>query len=114
MHNQMERMILNQSHQFKGKESVELTLTTMPKYDENGELKPVITEYTIASNEIKIERKTFALILKKNHCGTFLRIKEDTRSTIMIPSTGLGEFQKALTELMNISEVISEINEQAE
>ncbi|MGB7748674.1 MAG: DNA-binding protein [Verrucomicrobiia bacterium] len=56
--------------------------------------------------EVQIERKTFVLTLKENPRGRFLRITEDVggrRDTIIIPSTGLAEFQKLLDEMIKTS-----------
>jgi hypothetical protein len=55
---------------------------------------------------VQIERKKFVLILKENPRGRFLRITEDVggrRDSIIIPSTGLAEFQKLLDEMIKTS-----------
>jgi len=65
-----------------------------------------VQEDTLKSTEVQIERKTFVLTLKENPRGRFLRISEDVggrRNTIIIPSTGLEEFQKLLDEMIKTS-----------
>ena len=57
------------------------------------------------SGEVRIERKTFVFTLKENPRGRFLRITEDVggrRDTIIIPSTGLEEFQKLLDSMVKV------------
>ena len=64
-------------------------------------------EDTIASTKVQIERKSFVLTLKENLRGRFLRITEDVngrRDTIIIPSTGLEEFKKAVDEMVQASD----------
>jgi len=65
-----------------------------------------VQEDTLKSGEVQIERKLFVLTLKENPRGRFLRITEDVggrRDTIIIPSTGLDEFQKLLEEMIKMS-----------
>jgi len=60
---------------------------------------------------VQIERKTIAFILKENPRGRFLRISEDAggrRNAIIIPSTGLAEFQKLLDEMIKASNELPE------
>ena len=71
--------------------------------------KPPVAEDTLKSEIIQIERKTFHFTLKENPRGRFLRITEDVggrRDTIIIPSTGLGDFKKLLDEMVKTSEEI--------
>ncbi len=52
---------------------------------------------------VEIERKTFAISLKENPRGRFLRITEQNgtrHATIIIPSTGLKDFQKVLADMI--------------
>ena len=68
--------------------------------------KPPMAEELIRIERLQIERKTFVFTLKENPRGRFLRITEDVngrRDTIMIPATGLEEFQKLLTEIVKLS-----------
>jgi len=68
--------------------------------------KPPVTEDTLKSAKIQIERKTFVLALKENPRGRFLRITEDVggrRDTIIIPAPGLEEFRKILDEMVQVS-----------
>ena len=55
------------------------------------------------TGELQIERKLFFLTLKENPRGRFLRITEEVgfkRASIIIPATGLLEFQKLLAEMI--------------
>ena len=68
--------------------------------------RPPVQEDTLKSAEVQIERKTFVLTLKENPRGRFLRISEEVggrRDTIIIPSTGLEEFQKLLDVMIKTS-----------
>jgi hypothetical protein len=65
-----------------------------------------VQEDTLKSGELQIERKKFVLILKENPRGRFLRIIEEVggrNASIIIPSTGLAEFQKLLEEMIKAS-----------
>lgn len=65
--------------------------------------KPPVAEDTLAAGMVDIERKSFSIALKGNPRGRFLRIteKNGTRhATIIIPSTGLKEFQKILADMV--------------
>ena len=68
--------------------------------------KPPVNEDTLKSGKIQIERKTFIFTLKENPRGRFLRIIEEGsghNNSIIIPSTGLAEFQKLLEEMIKAS-----------
>jgi hypothetical protein len=76
-----------------------------------GQPKPAVAEDTLKSVEVQIERKAFVFTLKENPRGRFLRITEDVggrRDTIIVPSTGLVEFQKLIAEMVKVSESIPE------
>jgi len=76
-----------------------------------GQPKSTIVEDTLKSVEVQIEHKAFVLTLKENPRGRFLRITEDVggrRDTIIVPSTGLTEFQKLIEEMVKVSESIPE------
>ena len=76
--------------------------------------RPPVQEDTLKSAEVQIERKTIAFILKENPRGRFLRISEDSRgrrNAIIIPSTGLSEFQKLLDEMIKASNELPEANQ---
>lgn len=65
--------------------------------------RPFIHEDTLKQGELQIERKFFSLTLKENPRGRFLRISEEVggkRNAIIVPSTGLPEFQKLLAEMV--------------
>jgi PurA ssDNA and RNA-binding protein len=83
-----------------------------------GSGKPPVTEDTLKSSKIQIERKTFILALKENPRGRFLRITEDVggrRDTIIIPAPGLEDFKKLLEEMVQaaneIPPKVSEVSE---
>ena len=68
--------------------------------------KPAVAEETIKTEKLQIERKTFVFTLKENPRGRFLRITEDVggrHDTIIVPSTGLDEFQKVLAEMAKVA-----------
>ena len=65
--------------------------------------RPVIQEDTIKSGELQVERKSFRFTLKENPRGRFLRITEEAgnkRNAVIVPSTGLEEFQRVMTEML--------------
>ena len=58
----------------------------------------------LESREIQIERKHFFIEYRENERGRFLRITEEAhgrRNTVIIPSTGLEEFERALDEVLS-------------
>jgi hypothetical protein len=66
-----------------------------------------VTEETLKTDKIQVERKTFVISLKENPRGRFLRITEDVggrRDTIILPATGLGEFKRVVDEMVRASE----------
>jgi hypothetical protein len=68
--------------------------------------KPPVEEETLKSEKIQVERKTFVLVLKENARGRFLRITEDVggrRDSIIVPSTGLEDFKKAVEAMLEAS-----------
>jgi len=68
--------------------------------------RPPVQEDTLKSGQVQIERKNFTFTLKENPRGRFLRITEEVggrTDSIMIPSTGLVEFQKLLNEMIEAS-----------
>jgi hypothetical protein len=74
-----------------------------------GQSKTGVSEDTLKSAEVQIERKAFVFTLKENPRGRFLRITEDVggrRDTIIVPSTGLIEFQKLIQEMVEASAAI--------
>ena len=57
----------------------------------------------IEAKQLQIERKHFQVELRENDRGRFLRITEEAhgrRNTIIIPSTGVGEFTAAIGEVL--------------
>ena len=72
-----------------------------------GAYRPPTVEDTLRTEKIQVERKTFVIALKENPRGRFLRITEDVggrRDTIILPSTGLGEFKRVIDEMVRASE----------
>ena len=68
-----------------------------------GSSKPPVTEDTIKSDKVQIERKTFVFALKENPRGRFFRITEDVggrRDTIIIPAPGLEDFKRLLDDMV--------------
>jgi hypothetical protein len=58
----------------------------------------------LESREIQIERKHFFIEYRENERGRFLRITEEAhgrRNTVIIPSTGIEEFERALDEVLS-------------
>ncbi len=73
--------------------------------------RPPVNEDTLKTAEVQVERKHFVFTLKENPRGRFLRITEDVggrRDTIIIPSTGLGEFKKLVDEMLKANDEIPE------
>ena len=71
-----------------------------------GGQKPAVSEETLKTEKIQIERKTFVFALKENPRGRFLRITEDVsgrRDTIIIPAPGLEDFKKIIDEMVRTS-----------
>lgn len=57
----------------------------------------------IESRELQVERKHFFIEYRENERGRFLRITEEAhgrRNTVIIPSTGLDEFERMLNEVL--------------
>jgi hypothetical protein len=84
-----------------------------PQY---GQPKPPVPEDTIKSVEIQVERKIFVFALKENVRGRFLRITEDAggkHNTIIIPATGLEDFNRVVNEMVKALEAAPVKNEPA-
>lgn len=76
------------------------------QYTSSSHHKPHVAEDLLRSDKIQIERKTFIFALKENPRGRFLRITEDVggrRDTIIVPATGLEEFQRLLQQMVQAS-----------
>jgi PurA-like ssDNA and RNA-binding protein len=57
----------------------------------------------IEAKELQIERKHFHVEFRENERGKFLRITEEAhgrRNTIIVPSTGVGEFTAAIDQVV--------------
>jgi hypothetical protein len=60
----------------------------------------------IDQKEFRIERKRFQVEFRENDRGKFLRITEEAhgrRNTIIVPSTGVGDFTAAIGEVLHAS-----------
>lgn len=60
----------------------------------------------LESRELQVERKHFFIEFRENDRGRFLRITEEAhgrRNTVIIPSTGLEEFERLLGEVLSVS-----------
>ncbi|MEY2428603.1 MAG: hypothetical protein QOJ40_1488 [Verrucomicrobiota bacterium] len=71
-----------------------------------GPPKAPVSEDTLKSEKVQIERKTFVFALKENPRGRFLGITEDVggrRDTIIIPAPGLEDFKKLLDDMVKAS-----------
>jgi PurA-like ssDNA and RNA-binding protein len=59
----------------------------------------------LESREVQVERKHFFIEFRENDRGRFLRITEEAhgrRNTVIIPSTGLEEFERLLNEVLTV------------
>ena len=57
----------------------------------------------LESRELQVERKHFFIEYRENERGRFLRITEEAhgrRNTVIIPSTGLEDFERMLNEVL--------------
>ena len=58
----------------------------------------------LESRELQVERKHFFIEFRENERGRFLRITEEAhgrRNTVIIPSTGLQDFERMLAEVLS-------------
>jgi hypothetical protein len=61
----------------------------------------------IEAKELQIERKHFYVEFRENDRGRFLRITEEAhgrRNTIIVPSTGLEQFNAAIDDVLASTE----------
>ena len=66
-------------------------------------ITPPSMDNIISAQELQVERKHFYIEYRENDRGRFLRITEEAhgrRNTIIIPSTGLGEFSAMRDEVL--------------
>ncbi|MFA7343984.1 MAG: hypothetical protein WC003_06745 [Terrimicrobiaceae bacterium] len=64
----------------------------------------VYMDTILESRELQVERKHIFIEYRENERGRFLRITEEAhgrRNTVIIPSTGLEEFERALDEVLS-------------
>ena len=64
----------------------------------------------IEAREVQIERKHFHVEYRENDRGKFLRITEEAhgrRNTIIVPSTGVGDFTAAIGEVLRCERVLA-------
>ncbi|MEO6052673.1 MAG: DNA-binding protein [Chthoniobacterales bacterium] len=61
-------------------------------------------ENIIAARELQVERKHIFIEFRENDRGRFLKITEEAhgrRNSVIIPSTGLEEFDRLLSEVVS-------------
>lgn len=66
-------------------------------------------DQSLALRELQIERKHFIIELRQNERGRFLKITEEShgrRNTVIIPSTGLDDFEDLLDQVLTEGENI--------
>jgi hypothetical protein len=76
--------------------------------------KRAVSETTLKSETVQIERKTFIFTLKENDRGRFLRITEDVngrRDNIIVPSTGLDDFSKIVSDMVCTDKQLNQRNQ---
>lgn len=65
---------------------------------------PSTMDSIIESRELQIERKIFAIDLRENGRGKFLRITEDSqghRNVIIVPISGVDDFADAIDDVLS-------------
>lgn len=70
--------------------------------------RPYTPEDTLALRALEVERKSIRLTLKENARGRFIRITEGDAgrvNSIIIPVSGLKDFQKLVAELVASADV---------
>ncbi len=68
----------------------------------------------LESRELQIERKQFAIDLRENGRGKFLRITEDSqghRNVIIVPISGVDDFADAIGHQSGETEVAERVEE---
>ena len=73
------------------------------------ESRIIRNEDTIKTAELHVERKTFILTLKENPRGRFMSITEEAgpkRNMIIVPITGMEDFQRVITEMTAAAETL--------
>ena len=66
----------------------------------------------IASKELQVERKRFIIEFRENERGRFLKIVEEShgrRNTVIVPSTGIDEFNGAVDEVLDVADKSSPV-----
>ena len=68
---------------------------------QDGTTSAQVTETTLKTASIQVERKRFNLMLKENALGRYVRITEvgPRKNSIIIPATGVEELVKVLSEM---------------
>lgn len=68
----------------------------------------------IESRELQVERKHFFIEFRENERGRFLKITEEAhgrRNSVIIPSTGLAEFEQLLGQVLANCPVTATVKE---
>lgn len=100
-------------HQAPGRQPNERRPYPQP-YGQPYEPRPRVQENSLKEILIQIERKSFMLALKENVRGRFLRLTEGANgrmTTVIIPASGLKEFQKAINELVKAHDALPPASE---
>ena len=74
---------------------------------DGGGMRPAVSEESLRTERLQIERKAFIFALKENPRGRFLRITEDVggrRDSIIIPATGLEDLKRVIDEMVRVSQ----------
>jgi hypothetical protein len=69
----------------------------------NCNISPATMDSIIESRELQIERKIFAIDLRENGRGKFLRITEESqghRNVIIVPISGVDDFADAIDDVL--------------
>lgn len=64
---------------------------------------PRVPDNVLHAGNLEVERKSFNITLRENDKGRFLRITEmkgTLRQSIIVPASGLKEFQQVLAEMV--------------
>lgn len=84
-------------------------------YRQDYQPRPSIPEITLNEKFIEEERKIFAIALKQNVHGRFLRITEDKngrRSTVIVPVSALEDLQTVINEMVATNKSLPIVSEE--
>lgn len=84
-----------------------------PRYTGRPEAPRRLPEATLKELFIQVERKTFAVALKENVRGRFLRITEEANNrfnSLIVPEAGMEDLLTVLVEMVETSKKIPQSN----